>query len=92
MRLLVTPTFIRATKKWRPPQKLELDAALKVISANPTIGEAKVGDLAGVRVYKFRLANQICLLAYRILDAESLKLLSVGSHENFYRDFKRNDD
>lgn len=92
MRLLVTPTFVRATKKLHPPQKLELDAALKAVSANPAIGDAKVGDLAGVRVYKFRLANQICLLAYRILDAESLKLLSVGSHENFYRDLKRNDD
>ncbi len=92
MRLLVTPTFVRATKKLHPPQKLELDAALKAVSANPAIGDAKVGDLAGVRVYKFRLANQICLLAYRILDEESLKLLSVGSHENFYRDLKRNDD
>jgi mRNA-degrading endonuclease RelE of RelBE toxin-antitoxin system len=92
MRLLVTPTFIRATKKLHPPQKLEVDAALRIISANPSIGDAKVGDLAGVRVYKFRLANQLCLLAYRILDDESLKLLSVGSHENFYRDLKRNDD
>lgn len=92
MRLLVTPTFIRATKKLHPPQKLEVDAALRVISANPSIGDAKVGDLAGIRVYKFRLANQLCLLAYRILDDESLKLLSVGTHENFYRDLKRNDD
>lgn len=92
MRLLVTPTFIRAIKKLHPQQKLELDAALKAICANPAIGDAKVGDLAGVRVHKFRLANQICLLAYRILDEESLKLLSVGSHENFYRDLKRNDD
>ena len=92
MRLLVTPTFIRATKKLHPPQKLEVDAALRIISANPSIGDVKVGDLAGVRVYKFRLANQLCLLAYRILDDESLKLLSVGSHENFYRDLKRNDD
>ena len=69
--------LVRATKKPDPPQKLELDAALKAISANPAIGDAKVGDLAGVRVYKFRLASQICLLAYRILDEEGLKLLSV---------------
>ena len=89
MRLLVTPTFVRATKKLRPSEKLELDAAVRVISATPTIGEAKVGDLAGVRVYKFRLANQMCLLAYRVLDGDSLKLLTVGSHENFYRDLKR---
>ena len=92
MRLLVTPTFIRATKKLHSPQKLELDAALRVISANPAIGEAKVGDLVGIRVYKFRLGNQMCLLAYRILDEESLKLLTFGSHENFYRDLKRKDD
>ncbi len=92
MRFLVTPTFIRATKKLHPPQKLELDAALRVISGNPAIGEAKVGDLVGIRVYKFRLGNQMCLLAYRILDEESLKLITLGSHENFYRDLKRKDD
>ncbi len=92
MRLLVTPSFVRATKKLHPPQKLELDAALRAISADPSLGEAKVGDLAGVRVYKFRLSNQLCLLAYRIMDEDSLKLLTLGSHENFYRDLKRQDD
>lgn len=92
MRLLVTPSFNRATKKLHPPQKLELDAALRAISADPAIGEAKVGDLVGIRVHKFRQSNQLCLLAYRILDAASLKLLALGSHENFYRDLKRLDD
>ena len=89
MRLLVTPSFVRAAKKLHPPQKLELDAALRAISADPAAGEAKVGDLVGIRVYKFRLSNQMYLLAYRILDSESLKLLTLGSHENFYRDLKR---
>lgn len=92
MRLLVTPSFVRATKKLHPPQKLELDTALRAISENPIAGETKVGDLAGIRVYKFRLSNQIYLLAYRILDTESLKLLTLGSHENFYRDLKRIED
>ena len=91
MRLLITPSFVRATKRLHPPQKLELDAALRAISADPTVGEAKVGDLAGVRVFKFRLSNQLCLLAYRVLDEESLKLLTFGSHESFYRDLKRGD-
>ena len=62
MRLLVTPSFVRATKKLHPPQKLELDAALRAISADPVAGEAKVGDLAGIRVYKFRLSNQMYLV------------------------------
>ena len=79
-------------KETASPQKLELDAALRAISADPVAGEAKVGDLVGIRVYKFRLSNQMYLLAYRILDAESLKLLTLGSHENFYRDLKRIED
>ena len=66
--------------------------ALRAVSADPVAGEAKVGDLVGIRVYKFRLSNQMYLLAYRILDAESLKLLTLGSHENFYRDLKRIED
>jgi len=48
--------------------------------------------LSGVREYKFRLSSQRCLLVYRILDEESLKLLTVGTHENFYRDLKRLDE
>ena len=92
MRLLVTPTFARAAKKLHPQQKLELDIAVRTISSDPTIGELKVGDLVGVRVYKFRIMNQTCLLAYRVLDGDSLKLLTVGSHENFYRDLKRSSE
>jgi mRNA-degrading endonuclease RelE of RelBE toxin-antitoxin system len=89
MRLQITASFAKATKKLHAPQKVELDAALKLISKDPIIGEAKVGDLVGVYVYKFRLSQQQCLLAYRIVDQESLKLLTFGSHENFYRDLKR---
>lgn len=91
MRLLVTPSFVRATKRLHPPQKLELDAALRAISADPAVGEAKVGDLTGIRVFKFRLSNQLCLLAYRVLDEESLKLLTFRSQENFYRNLNLGD-
>lgn len=89
MRLLITASFAKATKKLHTPQKVELDAALKLISKDPFMGEAKVGDLVGVYVYKFRLSEQQVLLAYRIVDQESIKLLTFGSHENFYRDLKR---
>jgi mRNA interferase RelE/StbE len=92
MRILITPSFAKATKKLHLPQKTELDGAVRAVSIDPEIGEAKAGDLAGVRVYKFRLSNQLCLLAYRILDEDSLKLLTFGPHENFYRDLKRVDD
>jgi len=64
MHLLVTTSFAKATKKLYAPQKMELDAALKRICKDPTIGEAKVGDLLGLYVYKLRLSEQQCLLAY----------------------------
>jgi mRNA interferase RelE/StbE len=89
MRLLVTPTFARAVKKLHPRQKADLDEAVRAICADPGVGEAKVGDLAGVQVYKFRMANQLSLVAYLVLDEETVKLLMVGPHENFNRDLKR---
>lgn len=89
MRILVTPTFERATKKLHQKQKADLDAAVRAVAADVKTGEAKVGDLAGIRVYKFRLVNQLCLLSYRVIDEETIKLLTVGPHENFYRDLGR---
>ena len=92
MRLLITASFLKAAKKLHAPQKAKLDAALKSISNDPLIGEVKVGDLVGIRVYKFRLSNEVCLLAYRILDEDSIKLLTFGPHENFYKDLKRQEN
>jgi mRNA interferase RelE/StbE len=89
MRFLITPTFARAVKKMHRTQKAKLDEAVRSISRQPDAGEMKVGDLAGVRVYKFRMGNGLALLAYRVLDEDTVKLLMVGPHENFYRDLKR---
>lgn len=91
MRILVTPTFERAVKKLHRQQKAALDDAVHTIASQPEVGQTKVGDLAGVQVYKFRMGNLLCLLAYRVLDENTLKLLMVGPHENFYRDLKRTD-
>jgi len=89
MRILVTPTFERVVKKLHKQQKLALDEAVRTLVGQPDIGESKVGDLAGVQVYKFRMGNLLCFLAYRAVDENTLKLLVVGPHENFYRDLKR---
>lgn len=91
MRILVTPTLERSVKKLHPQQKTALDEAVRTVANQPEIGEAKVGDLVGVQVYRFRMGNLQCLLAYRALDGNTLKLLMVGPHENFYRDLKRLD-
>ena len=91
MRILVTPTFERTVKKLHQQQKTALDDAVRTIASQPEAGETKVGDLAGVQVYKFRMGHLLCLLAYRVLDENTLKLLMVGPHENFYRDLKRSE-
>ena len=89
MRILVTPTFERAVKKLHKQQKAALDESVRTNVGQPEASETKVSDLAGVTAYKFRMGNLLCLLAYRVLDGNTLKLLMVGPQENFYRDLKR---
>ena len=80
--------FRRAYKRLYPNQKADVDDAIAEIVTDPTQGEAKIGDLAGVYVYKFKCNGQLTLLAYEY-DAISRLLLLLGSHENFYRNLKR---
>ena len=89
-RLLQTPTFKRAVKRLHKTQKQVLDDAIRAVAPDPECGDAKAGELAGVRVYKFRMNTTQILLAYEILASEhTIQLLALGSHENFYRDLKR---
>ncbi len=88
MRIKQAPTFKRTVKRLRANQKKDLDDAIRTIAADPRLGEPKAGDLAGVRVHKFPMAKQRILLAYT-WDEDTLVLLALGSHENFYRDLKR---
>ena len=80
--------FVRAYKKLHNNQKDAVDQAVDEIIRNPSAGEAKKGDLAGVYVYKFDCVNQLFLLAYEY-DPATRVLLLVGTHENFYRNLKR---
>lgn len=89
MQIQQTQRFQKAVKKLHRNQKQDLDTAIKTLMQQPEIGEMKKGDLAGVRVYKFKMQNQLTLLAYRLIDdIPCLLMLSLGSHENFYRDLK----
>lgn len=90
MNVQQTKEFANAVKKLPKQHKAAVDSAVNAIIADPSLGEMKVGDLAGIRVYKFRINHQEVLLAY-LHDADSiiLYLLKLGSHENFYRDLKR---
>lgn len=90
MRVRQTNLFERAVKKLHTNEKEDLDKAVRAVMGNPRLGELKRGDLAGVRVYKFPMQNRQALLGY-LFENESavLTLVSIGSHENFYRDMKR---
>lgn len=83
-----TPIFARVVKKLHSKDKKSVDDAVREILANPTIGEAKKGDLLGVSVYKFKLNKQEILMAYSV-GTDELLLIALGTHENFYRDIKR---
>jgi len=88
--VLQTPTFKKAVKKLKPNQKEDLDLAVKELMANPNIGEQNKGDLAFLRVHKFKMNKQLTLLGYSFDDgALILELITLGLHENFYRDLKR---
>ena len=80
--------FKRAYKRLHANQKADVDDAVVGIVPDPTIGEPKKGDLAGVYVHKFKCNDQQMLLAYEY-DPGTRLLLLLGSHENFYRDLKR---
>ena len=83
-----TAMFKRAYKRLHSNQKADVDAAVAKVVQDPTIGEAKKGDLAEVFVYKFRCRGQLTLLAYEY-DPSTRLLLLLGSHENFYQELKQ---
>ena len=88
--VLQTRSFSNTVKKLKPSQKKALDNAVAELMENPLIGEQKKGDLAFLRVYKFKINKQLMLLGYSFNRGSlTLELLALGSHENFYRDVKR---
>ena len=88
MKIVQTPSFEKSVKKLHANQKKDLDSAVHRLVENPSLGEPKAGDLSDVSVYKFKMVKQLTLLAYSY-DKATLRLLALGSHENFYRDLKK---
>lgn len=88
VQVLQSMVYRRAYKRLHPNQKADVDDAVADIVRDPTLGEAKKGDLAGVFVHKFKSNGQLTLLAYEY-DPGTRLLLLLGSHEDFYRDMKR---
>lgn len=86
--IVQTPIFAKQKKNLKKNQIKDLDKAVQEIVKHPEIGERKIGDLADIWVYKFRMVKQEHLLAYQ-LDSKKRILIVLGVHENFYRDLKK---
>ena len=90
MKIGQTGTFSRTIKKLHGRDKTAVDKAVRKIAANTGIGAMKKGVLAGARVHKFKVADKQYLLAYRHeKKSDSVTLLALGQHENFYRDLSK---
>ncbi len=63
-----------------------MDQQVRTIIDRPTIGQEKRGELRGVFVHTFKIHATQYLLSYRMADADTLKLIMIGPHENYYRD------
>ena len=82
--------FEKQLKKLSTNELTLVEDEIDIIISNPEIGERKKGDLAYLRVHKFKMNNRLVLLGYSWKDTElELYLLSVGPHENFYDDMKQ---
>ena len=83
--IIQSPNFAKQKKKLKKNQIKKLDDTIRAIMRNPAIGDLKLGDLQGIRVYKYKVGNNQILLAYEIVES-TLYLYSFGSHQNFYRE------
>ena len=87
MKIFQSSSFGKKVKKFKKKEKLELDNAVKEIAKNPSVGIEKKGDLRGIFVYKFKILKTEFLLSYRMV-GEDIELITIGPHENYYRDLK----
>ena len=87
--------FAQYVKKAHKPLQLAIEDEVDIVCDSPEIGELKVGDLAGIRVHKFRFSRQEYLIAYRApkddvpVEFLVIDFYQVGAHENFYAELKQ---
>ena len=86
--------FVNFVKKSKKPFQLIIEDKIDFIKNNPNSVERKIADLTDIYVYKFNFNKQLFLIAYKFKMAlGSLEIIwidfyKIGSHENFYKEFK----
>lgn len=82
--------YLRKLKE--KPLKVEFLTAITAISADPDVGTAKTGDLAGIMGYDIYYQGTNYELAYRVEendDGELVVVIMAGTRENFYTGLKK---
>ena len=87
MDALYKPAFKKFVKKQSRAFQLAIEDEVKLVLESPETGEAKKGDLEGIRVHKFKFHRQKYLMAYSIPGSDILFFM-IGTHENFYKVLK----
>ena len=87
MKIYQSRSFERKIKKFNKNEKASLDKEIKKIIDDSSIGVEKKGDLKGVFVHKFKIKNLLYLLSYQLIN-DGIELITIGSHENYYRSLK----
>ncbi len=94
--------FVHFVKKQHKPLQAVIEDEVLAICGDPRMGEAKLGDLAGIRVHKFTFKGQEYLIAYfapevgpredEIVPEGSthsiIEFYQIGPHEKFYENLK----
>ncbi len=86
MRIIQSRSFGRRVRSLPKQDKQILDGQVRKIAREPGIGQEKRGELRGVFVHRFKIHSTQFLLSYRLVDPETLELIMLGPHENYYRD------
>lgn len=87
MTALYKSAFRKFVKKQSRAFQLAIEDEVHEVLESPQTGEAKKGDLIGIRVHKFKFHKQEYLMAYSVQDRK-LVFYMMGTHENFYRALK----
>lgn len=87
-----SPRAEKYLKKIKDKQLIRLfRASIDKIREDYTIGEAKVGDLAGIYCYDLFYNKTNYEIAYRVEHSgdEIIIVILAGTRENFYQELKR---
>lgn len=88
--VIVPKSVIKEIKKLGKPVAQKVKKAIGDIAENPYHGEPLKGDLADLRKWVIKDQGIQYRIAYEIYeDRVEIKIIRVGTRENFYEELKR---